>query len=237
MKTIIPFIIILCNLTVARAAGQSSQTVTNSVRDIIIETNNVNATDPLQRPDELLAQLIKTNGLYCDILISRHEYLGETKLVPLCIVSLVNTTTNFIRGCANLPIENLFKTALSDSQGKWVKTTKSGSMFGQTWSQKQIDEWWKTLSDQRISRRALFIYPKVDNEPMIQQVAYFNITDVFQIEQPGEYTLHLQMRLIRFEYDPHNQHHYSTTWLPEATAKVQIRAEDLPKTNSMPSGP
>ena len=58
-----------------------------------------------------------------------------------------------------------------------------------------------------------------------------NLFDIFQIKQAGDYTLHLQLRLIQAAEDVSGKTYYPLTLLPEVVAYLKIEPKDLPPKN------
>ena len=160
-----------------------------------------------------------TNGLFCMV-----------QILPKgnCCVYVANITTNDILGCLRLPIEAVSKIDLFDQQGKPVVKTDAGKQFT-FWTQKQIKAWYDEMNKRRWGRRGFRI-----NAMFYQQISGdVSLTQLFQINQPGEYTLHVSVLSVKSEQDKSGN--LLAILLPEVIAKVQIRSEDIPSTNSIPS--
>ena len=120
----------------------------------------------------------------------------------------------------NMPRENLFSIDLYDSSGNRVNKTDSGNQFGLPLTKQQIEDWLN--KNRRWHGYLSMICP---GEGL--QAGVFSIPEMFVIKQPDEYTLHVRMRLM--------QGPQLVAWLPEATAKVQIRPEDIAPKSSLPN--
>lgn len=162
----------------------------------------------------------ETNGLVCAVFFDRP--IGIKEIPPILYVYVVNTTTNWVHACLNLPREVLFKIKLFDPQGKEVKRTVEGEKFVD-WTQKQIEDWYGEQLRVRWSGRGFSLAPL--NSTQVKNG--ISLPDVFQLSQAGEYTFHLQMPLIQVKQDTSGRGSFKTTWLPEVVAKVQIRHEDI----------
>lgn len=151
---------------------------------------------------------------------------------PICCVFAGNRTTNAVL-FLQMPPTNLFSIELLDSHGKPVGKTREGKMYGLSLTQKYIANW-RNKQNLRPAGMWYLISPNDTNAHCT--VGFFSLRSAFRIEQPGEYTLHLRLRLIEARSDSSGQLYFPMVWLPEVTAKVQIRPEDIPKTNPVPSG-
>lgn len=169
-----------------------------------------------------------TNGLACVLWVETAWPLQNSQLLPACLVYVTNATTNRIWWLF-MPATNLFNIELFDSQGKSVEKTSLGKMFDLPLTQKRISDWYNDKHWQIMRHgRAFEVYPS-----MRIQTRSFSIPEAFEIKEAGEYTLHVQMRLIG--NGPDSSGHFPITWLPEAVAKVQIRPEDIPPENLLPN--
>ncbi len=179
-------------------------------------------------------QMLKTNGLKCLVEISsRVPMRGGEALAkpPVCWVSLINQSTDFI-GCLNMPVKNLCRVALLDNRGGEIQKTKLGEIYGKPLTQHEIEVWrnhWTNAHQTIYTRLTANGIKKYADEP--SEICSFSIKDLFIIETPGEYELHLQLRLIQVGADSSGKLCYPISWLPEVVAKVQIRQEDVPHKN------
>jgi hypothetical protein len=153
-----------------------------------------------------------TNGLFCAV-----QMLSRTT----CCVYIANTTTNTVAGYLHLPFEAVAEIELFNPQGKPVAKTAAGRQYGY-WTQEQIKDQLKGIDPISMARKGYFgihelLYVQISNQ--------FSIPKAFQVEQPGEYTFHLSVRLVKSERDPSGQ--FLTTLLPEVVTQVEIRPEDI----------
>ncbi|MGH7988845.1 MAG: hypothetical protein ACREDS_01435, partial [Limisphaerales bacterium] len=156
---------------------------------------------------------------------------------PVCIVSINDKSTNtFI--CWMAYPSSYLKIDLLDSAGKPVERTEEGKQYKMLLKQRQLEELIKKRDEKHrsgLTRTDGFtlVTPKFD-----ERFFSFGIPELFELKQPGEYTLKVQVRLIRRErvgWDSSNPK-LQITWLPEVTAKIQIRSEDVSRTNSASGG-
>ena len=210
---------------VTNADGQSMVTNgTGTMANSVVGTNRPISRlydDPdLQKMIDSMDKGAETNGLVCAIYVSRPS--GAKDLLPTICVNVINTTTSWVHGGLNLPREVLFKIKMYDSHGVEVKRTKEGERF-EDWSQGQIEEWFR--EQVRLRRKGRWI----DVAPLnyAQVGGRISLPELFQLEEAGEYTLHLRMPLIQVQKKASGKFIYKTTWLPEVVAKVQILPEDI----------
>lgn len=193
-----------------------------------IGTNLISFTSvfPLVKADLMIA----TNGLDCLVVVT-------PKL--RCYVYVDNHTTNLM-GCMALAPSNLLRVALFDMGGHEVRKTRYGRMFGLPVADEQINHWrldfarrhYHTYSWSGTGHSwATPVYPSGDQShelpPMC--ICSFNVRDVFFIRSPGDYVLHVQMRLVQIAKDSSGNIHYPQTWLHEVVRTVHISAENLKK--------
>ena len=157
--------------------------------------------------------MFKTNGLECSFQASSGW------------VYIYNHATNDM-GCLRMPATNLFRIALLDKEGHQVKKTALGEMYGMPLSQGQIDEWFHHWRLFHQSKFIQFFPNGIDKYDMPTAICNINLKDAFEIKEPGEYEFHLQMRLIQVGKDHSGNLHYPVAWLPEVTAKIEIRSGD-----------
>jgi hypothetical protein len=163
-----------------------------------------------------------TNGLACSLWISSRDLLQNGQHPPVCLVCITNETTNGI-WVPLMPATNLFSIELFDPKGQPVQKTSFGKMFELPLTQKRISDWYNDKHWQIIRHgRASFV-----DSLEKAQIRSFSIPEAFEIKEAGEYALHVQMRLIGNGPDSSGQ--FPITWLPEVTAKVQIRTGDIAK--------
>jgi hypothetical protein len=161
-----------------------------------------------------------TNGIFCAV-----QMFSKTA----CCAFIANTTTNTVAGYLHLPFEAISEIELFDPQGRPVAKTAADRQISY-WTQEQIKDLLKQVNPTTMSRKGYFgihalFYAQISNE--------FSISQAFQVKQPGEYTFHLSVRLVKNEQDKVGN--FLTTLLPEVVAKVQIRPEDIPPENLPPN--
>jgi hypothetical protein len=193
----------------------------------IDETNQFHLSPLVRQVDgESVFRGDLTNGLGFEI---RIHYANGAAL-PFCEFHINNENTNsfyFLR----LPPPAMLKMDLFDLAGKAVEKTDYGKTFG-TWRQKEIHEWGiEQYKANYGSHEFLSVQPG--------GALYYNIgiPQIFLVEKPGEYILHAQMCLINNgngERDASSIPTHIFRWMPEVVAKVQIRPQDIPQTNSLP---
>jgi hypothetical protein len=222
MRPIILSIAILFITLPTEAAGQlASNNSVNMSNLLLIAADNKSMIDSWNKG-------ATTNGLICGVAFAPASEKGS----PIFYVNIINTTTNWIRGYLNLPFEALASIALFDADGKSVSKTIVGQRVG-TWTQKQVEDWFMEIYRKRT--HAMTESGSITSTlwPLLpaQVSGEISIFQMFQIKQAGEYTLHLRMRFVRVEKDASGNRTFSTIWLPEVTAKVQILPQDIPPEN------
>ena len=169
-----------------------------------------------------------TNGWSCMLQISNQPWLSD-QCPPVCQLSAQNITTNTLTffwggvyGCAYSRIE------LLDSKGQRVGCTAKGQQIATRTSEAQIREMVRNCFKEWVHERARtdsFIRVRPGRSVGIG----FSVPELFEISQPGEYTLKAELCLIQRvggeDYDPQ----LKITRLPEVTAKLQIRSGNIAK--------
>lgn len=153
-----------------------------------------------------------TNGLFCEIWV-QNSPRNKGQQPPVCEVSVKNTTANSFRNCWKTSPTNFLRIDLLDSLGKPVKKTIAGKTYEAVLDLNQLKD---AFSSKRPNRLA-----KID--PSGTHFASFSIPELFELKETGEYTLRVNMRLIQVWPE------FKTIWLPEVTAKIQLRSGDLSK--------
>jgi hypothetical protein len=211
----------------------SSNGQTNETSQTVILTANNSATNKQVwvTDEKYYRGDADTNGFTCVLWVGNHTpYAGQQH--PICIVSVNSKSTNtFI--CWKAYPSSYLKIDLLDSSGKPVEKTEKGKQYGTLPDQKQLAELIKKQDEEHrsgLTRTDGFnlITPKYD-----ERFTSFGLPELFELKQPGEYTLKVQIRLIRRErvgWDSSNPK-LKITWLPEVIAKIQIRSEDVQKAN------
>lgn len=241
MKTII---FILLTIFAPFVSVTAADTNSMKVASILVFTNNTDSAGSAETnlvsffpAVQLLNinEMLKTNGVECWLEFPGGSFIEKNSnaipskalLIPVCFVTVFNHSTDFI-GCLRMPATNLCRIVLLDKQGDRVKKTPLGMTYGLPLSEEQIDWWfnhWNTTHQSiliRIIPNGILKYFNADTE-----ICRFSLKDAFDIKEPGEYELHLQLRLIQVGIDSSGKLHYPVTWLPEVAIKVHITQEDL----------
>jgi len=167
-----------------------------------------------------------TNGLFC---LLQFYHSGGQGLYPVCDINVVNITTNMYRSFLKLPLEALCQVELFNSDGKAVEKTTEGKSF-ETWTPEELADW---LHKKLVARARNRFFPVLPFDYALAN--RFSVPEIFQLKEPGEYELHLKMQLNEAKWDDSGQTYVKTIWLPEVVAKVQIRAEDIPVSDKLPT--
>ncbi|MGD0745801.1 MAG: hypothetical protein ABSA45_11665 [Verrucomicrobiota bacterium] len=197
------------------------------------------------------ATIVDTNLVACTLSIEQSPGWSEGPS-PICFVKLDNPATNSIILSLQLPPENIFTVELIDAKGEPVEKTEYGEKFGQSLTQKQLNDW---IIPIRLTGHLSAAWFEVPPATLRADVAAFSLPKTFKITQAGKYTLHVRMRLIQSYFSDSSgtivrtnifgaqcmggpgrtaPTVFQSVWLPEATAKVQIRPEDIPQMNLPP---
>ena len=169
---------------------------------------------------------------------------------PVCIVKLVNQTTAFRVWGVRLPPEELFAIDLVDTNGQMLDKTEIGKKYGQSLTQKEVNDRFLPL---RIAHGSMSAGFWAEPGAAIE-VGILSIPKNFKLTHVGEYTLHLRMRLIQtcvsdlsgtvrtnildgdfFGPSRTSPTVFQSVWLPEVVGKVLIRPEDIPLPNLSPN--
>jgi hypothetical protein len=122
------------------------------------------------------------------------------------------------------------KVELVDSTGQPVEKTKIGKQYGQPFDMVQLHE----MVKERYRQWTLGRFRGTGFEPIVASEGWlpltdFNLPDLFELKQAGEYTLHVQLPLLqKIGADAANPE-LKIVWLPEVIAKIQIRTADKKK--------
>ena len=162
---------------------------------------------------------------------------------PICYVDGWGTYTNTIewKGFLWMPPTNLCRLKLFDSKGQPVEKTADGKMFDLPLTQEQIAAWDRAAQKKNGGNSSAWhlifrpAHPGGLNIPTAGPIV-FTLQPLFKVTEPGEYTLHLRLRLIQTKEDSSGQVYFPMVWMPEVTAKVQICPEDISPENLLPNG-
>ncbi len=220
-------------LATAFISSQScSKGGTNEVGKLTMTaTNSPAAKQPVWLADEKNVQGDKdTNGWACVLRISNQPWLSS-QLPPVCSIIVPNISTNRLYCWGGLYGHTYSHIELVDAKGEPVEKTADGQQIGTRTNSAQIREMVKNRFKQWVHGRARtpgFIPVRPGQSGGIG----FSIPYLFDIKQPGEYTLKAQVCLIQRvggeEYDPE----VTITWVPPVVAKFQIRPEVIPVRDS-----
>ena len=168
-----------------------------------------------------------TDRIVCKLWINDGRNVVEGQKLPACIVLVANTTTNNY-SFDNIPLEGSCEFKMFDSNRVEVPKTEEGRKYV-FWSGKQIYDWgFEHIFD------GFYIF-KIPGGGEHQYFPGFSIPQVFHLTVPGEYTLHVRLRLVDGgRRDESEGIVYSCFFPQEVVAKVHIRAEDISTTNSAP---
>jgi hypothetical protein len=155
-----------------------------------------------------------TNGLACKVYFSGFA-LSPSQQPPVCVVLVTNETTNTSHNYWRSFPTNYLKIELLDSSRNPTKKTPEGEKYEASITEGELV---KIFYSKRNWRSGI-----VKIHPTETQFASFSIPELFEVKEAGEYTLHVQMRLIQVWPE------FKITWLPEATAEIQIQTNDKPK--------
>lgn len=223
-------ILVLTREFVGTTDGQ--QLHTTSIETTSSTNANSNLSVPTSAVERFKRELLEfsnkglaTNGLSCAVEFDRHVNVSRDRvkiLPPIVIAYILNATSNYARGCLNLPEEALYQIDLIDRYGKQVEKTAIGKTF-KPWSEKHIQDWLDEQLRNRTRGAFFTIFPWMSN----QIGGGVSLPKVFQLEYPGEYTVHLRMPVISFIRDALGHRIIETTELPEVVAVVQVFTEDI----------
>jgi hypothetical protein len=190
----------------------------------------------------------ETNAVVCALSI---KYAHEPGKSPLfCNVTLLNSSPRYRLSFLRLPPEMSFAIDLVDANGKSVDKTEYGRKFGLALSQREINDWFQSARKGRGGWAGWFWLTSAE----LQTVGAFSMSQAFKIDKPGEYLLHVRLRLVQsslidpsgtvkrksifdgqyFRNGKSDQVGFQETWLPEATGTVQVRSEDIPPAKVLP---
>ncbi len=114
---------------------------------------------------------------------------------------------------------------LIDSKGQPVEKTSLGKEYGKTIDLKQVQEAAKKRSQKWRTgwARTDGFTTATANAPLTS----FNPAELFEPKEAGEYTMRVQMPLIQRVGNDEANPEIKVIWLPEVTAKIEIRTEEI----------
>jgi hypothetical protein len=199
---------------------------TNKIGNQVIAAINTPTTNRLSWLVNLSTQEGVTNadGLSCNLRIENNQG------IPFCTVYINNKSTNIFLKCWVVYQDSYLKIDLLDSEGRPVEKTEAGKLCGNLPSQQQLRE----LALKRNQEHSLGRFRTDGFRPILamannQISTSFDLSDLFELKQAGKYTLQMQMPLIQNPNVFDTNSDFKITWLPEVTAKIQIRSGDIPK--------
>ena len=175
---------------------------------------------------------IGTNGLSFSLSMNNRNLRGYPSQ-NYCGVYVSNQSTNrfylwFLYQAIWLKVE------LLDSNGQSVEKTEIGKQFGKPINITQLYQ----MIEERRHKWATGWARTPGFTPLVTSMGSypftgFNVSELFDIKQTGEYTLKVQMPLIQTDQSGEVEVHpdLKIIWLPEVVAKVEIRPEDIPPPN------
>lgn len=166
-----------------------------------------------------------TNGLNCALTIGNYQG-GIGLATPTCIVDVYSTTTNRHDACWRHYPKNYLEIDLLDSSGNPVSRTTVGKGYEHFIDQKQVQAAFLKAYD-RSHRSTVQGFGSVS--PMsVGQFATISLPELFDLKEPGEYTLKVRMRLLEIDLAKRREGKFTITPLPEVVAKIQIQKLDQP---------
>ena len=200
--------------------------------------------------DELVPnnyKIVVDTNVSCTLLIDQRFGMDDVGPAPICFVRLTNSANSILQGL-RLSAEQLFAIHLVDAKGQRVEKTEYGKQFGLPLTQKEIRDWFRP---KRRSWAWFYIPLNPSDTWHHMDVRWFSVPKAFKLNTAGEYILYVRMRLIQtgvsdaagtirsnifdFPYPAPKTESISfqSVWLPEVTAKIQIRPEDIVVTNAV----
>lgn len=167
---------------------------------------------------------IDTNGLATVLWIRNHAFFKNRESSVSCMVCLVSTSDEYFPWCWKGDKINYLKIELVDSKSRPVEKTKEGLKYGSFLTKKELQELFqKRWQHSRIAKDYLFISKTSGLHGY--QLDSFGLPELFKLKESGEYTLRVQIRLAQDSEGKLKR----IIWLPEVTAKIQLRSGDLAK--------
>lgn len=190
------------------------------------------------------ATLVDTNLVACKLLIEQLDAGGNHGLPPICFVKITNYSTNSKVWGLRLPLEKLLAIKLTDASGRLVEKTDYGMKFGRPLTQQHLNDW---IIPIRMSGHLSAAWFQIPPGTFGEQVGVFSIPKAFKLTQPGQYTLHVRMRLIQSHFsDPSgtitqtnifggqymgsgrtSPTVFQFVWLPETNTEIKIPPKDI----------
>jgi len=171
-----------------------------------------------------------TNGWSSLLYISNDPWHSDER-PPMCGVSIKNITTNRLSCWIGFCGETYSRIQLFDSKGEPVEKTTKGSQINTRTNITQIREMLRTRYNRYNSGRSR-TPGFVPIRPGQTCGIAFSILDLFEVKQPGEYTLKAQTCLIQRVGGELYAPELKITWPPPITAKFQVRPKVVPARDS-----
>ena len=191
---------------------------------VIFSTEKTRMDPDEQAAIDRLPKGAPTNGLYCAVDFITHR--RGNGLNSVLYVYVVNPTSNLLEGYLFLPPEASLQLSLSDSQGKPIDKTTAGKQFV-PWTEQQMEASFtnrlRNLSQRAPTRRiSPFSHPQIYGD--------IRLNELFQLTEPGEYTLHVRLLLVQ-DHNPDlfGKRQLESIPFPEVAAKVEILPQDIPR--------
>ncbi len=219
-------------LAICAIGEYRSQAGTNDLRqDASVGTNASETNDWVCVAPQLSWHGDKDTNGWSSLLYISNDPWHSGERPPMCGVSIKNTTTNRLSCWIGFYGETYSRIELFDSKGEAVAKTIKGSQINTRTSITQIKEMLRTRYNRYSSGRSR-TPGFVPIRPGQTCGIAFSILDLFEVKQPGEYTLKAQTCLIQRVggelYDPELR----ITWPPPVTAKFQLREKVVPAADS-----
>jgi hypothetical protein len=183
-------------------------------------------------------EVVATNGVEAaiDVFDGRlaYDYGRQFFSPPVCVVKVSNHLADTFT-CLLLPTSDLCTIALFDDQKQEVEKTVAGKSYGHALSDDLVRQWCdQWMQDQQGDGRQTILFPLRGTLSLTRgapqmpvQISSFSLLDVFKITQPGDYELHVQLRLIQSAKDVSGNFHFPVMVLPETVTRIHIGAKEL----------
>ena len=220
-------VLISCRTSVCGQTDNSGKT--NNIKAVQKSPTTVKTT--WDTDEKMFQGDTDTNGLAAVLWIRNHPFFKDRESSISCRVCLVNTSDDYFTWCWTGDKTNYLKIELLDSEGRPVEKTKEGFKYGSFLTEQELQELFKKRwQHSRIARDYLFISKTLGQHGY--QLDSFGLPELFKLKKSGEYTFRVQMRLAQENKGKLQR----VIWLPEVTAKIQIRSGDILPENLPPNG-
>ena len=236
MKSIITALILILLGFTSPMGAQADQSNSPSVLPPGLSDETANPTTAsLNAESAVLGEHVgaSTNGVACELSLNYTPPYAEKWHAPTCVPLAVSVTTNSNSHFLNIPLEGCCQLKLVDSTGHEVPESAAGKKFV-FWSEAQITNWVSQNTFKIKYDDSIFF--SLHGGGQHQFFPGFSVPESFVVDQPGDYILHVRLRLLRppirsatgiFTFD--------FIWLPEVVATVRIGPEAVAKRGSSAS--